>query len=130
MQIRTIFASFLAIAFIFIATGLLAQEDESAVPGPPRQVKVSIAGNAAQIQWEPPDENPEAVTGYEIVRAHAPNGLYRKIVHVPRNVLTYRDDTIRLNLRYFYKVRAQADDFYSDYSNPASAETPEARNQN
>lgn len=126
MRTSTIFASLLVVAAIFITTGLLAQEDESAMPGPPTRVRVSIAGDAAQIRWEQPDENPEAVTGYEIVRAHAPNGLYRKIVHVPRNVLSYRDDTIRLNVRYFYKVRAEAGDSYSEYSNPASAETPEA----
>lgn len=129
MAIRKFLASFLAIAVIFITTGLLAQEDESTIPGPPTNVRVSMIGNSVQIQWEPPDEIPEAVTGYEIVRAHAPNGLYRKIVHVPRSVLSYRDDTTRPNVRYFYKIRAEADNSYSEYSSPASAESPEAQNQ-
>lgn len=128
MQMRTIFASFLVIAAVFITSGLFAQEDDLPIPGPPMQVKVSILGDTVQIRWEPPDENPEVVTGYEIFRAHAPNGLYRKIVHVPRNVFSYKDDAIRPNVRYFYKVRAETDDFYSEYSNPVSAETPEVKN--
>lgn len=129
MKSRKLFALFLAIVLILVANGLLAQEeDDSLAPGPPTNVRVLVVANALQIQWDPPDENREAVTGYEIVRSHAPNGLYRKIVHVPRNVLSYRDDTIRPNLRYFYKVRTETDDFFSDYSAPAPAELPELQN--
>lgn len=113
-------------ALLFIVPQLHAQEDEEVVTGPPTHVKVTMIANAAQIQWEAPEENPETVTGYEIVRAHAANGLYRRIVHLPRNVLTYRDDTIRANARYFYRVRAEAGELYSDYSSPVSTE-PEAQ---
>jgi len=129
MKSTKLFAPFLAIVLILVATGVFAQEeDDGVVPGPPTNVRVSVVGSALQIQWDPPDENQEAVTGYEIVRSHAANGLYRKIVHVPRNVLSYRDDTIRLNLRYFYKVRTEAEGFFSDYSNPAPAELPDLQN--
>lgn len=129
MKSRKLFAPFLAIVLIVIATGVFAQEeDDGIVPGPPTNVRVSVVGSALQIQWDPPDENQEVVTGYEIVRSHVPNGLYRKIVHVPRNVLSYRDDTIRPNLRYFYKVRAETEDSYSDYSSPTAAEPMEPQN--
>lgn len=129
MKSRKLFVPFLAMALILVATGAFAQEeDDRLVPGPPTNVRVSVVGNALQIQWDPPDENQEAVTGYEIVRSHVPNGLFRKIVHVPRNVLSYRDDTIRPNLRYFYKVRAEAEDSFSDYSSPTMAETLEPQN--
>jgi hypothetical protein len=128
MTIRISFASILAITLILVTTGLLAQEDEAVIPGPPTNVKVSVVGYAVHIEWEAPDEDSEAVTGYEIVRAHASYGPYRKIVRVPHNVLSYRDDTTRSTSRYFYRVRAEANGSYSDYSSPVSAELPEVQN--
>jgi len=35
---------------------------------PPTNVKVSVVGYVVHIEWEAPDEDSEAVTGYEIVR--------------------------------------------------------------
>jgi len=131
MKSRRLFLPFLAVALILVATGVLAQEeDDVVVPGAPTNVRVSVVGTGGlQIQWDPPEEDQEAVTGYEIFRSHVPNGLYRKIVHVPRNVLSYRDDTIRPNLRYFYRVRTEAVYSFSDYSSPACAEPSEHHNQ-
>jgi hypothetical protein len=129
MKLKQLFLSVLAIALTLITTGLFAQEDEGIIPGPPTHVKVSVVGDAIQIQWDAPEENAQAVTGYEIARAHTPNGLFRRIVHVPRNVFSYRDDTIRQSLKYFYKVRAESEDSFSEYSSPVSAEIAEPQNQ-
>lgn len=62
-------------------------------------------------------------SGYQVWRAVS-GGSYSQIATLGANVVTYTDNNLSVNQKYYYKVRANGLLGNSDYSNAASATTP------
>ncbi|MBW8686719.1 fibronectin type III domain-containing protein [Chitinophaga rhizophila] len=61
-------------------------------------------------------------TGYQVWRAVS-GGNYTQVATLPANTVTYADNNLNANQKYYYKVRAAGPSGTSDYSNAASATT-------
>jgi predicted esterase len=62
-------------------------------------------------------------TGYQVWRALS-GGSYSQIATLPANSVSYTDNNLSPNRKYYYKVRAVRNAATSDYSNGAAATTP------
>ncbi len=81
-----------------------------------------IVPNGFKLSWNPSPQDPEIVTGYEIVRSYLASGPFIKIATVDKGVSQYVDTTVSPENIYYYKVRAVAGTVYSPYSNTVTGE--------
>jgi len=106
----------------------LAQEGEpvtepagATVPAP-TALHLKIAGNGFQLTWTLSPQDPDQVTGYEIVRADVFSGPYETVGKVEQGVSSFVDRTAKAEVIYFYKVRALAGNRQSPFSKEAAGE--------
>lgn len=69
------------------------------------------------LQWS---DRSNTETGYQVWRAVS-GGSYTQVASLPANSVSYTDNNLTVNQKYYYKVRAVRGISNSDYSNAASA---------
>ena len=69
------------------------------------------------LQWS---DRSNTETGYQVWRAVS-GGSYSQVASLPANSVSYTDNNLSVNQKYYYKVRAVRGVSNSDYSNAASA---------
>ena len=114
----------LGIVFLLVSLyGLAgAAEQEIVTPGAPTALRLVIVPNGFKLNWQPPPQDPGAVTGYEIVRADMASGPFTTVATVHKGVFEYVDTTASPEIIYYYKTRAVAGTLYSPYSNTVTGE--------
>jgi hypothetical protein len=90
--------------------------------GAPAALKLVIVPNGFKLTWNLSPQDPGMVTGYEIIRSDRASGPYDSIASVSKGVSEYVDTTASKEIIYYYKVRAQAGNMYSSYSNTVTGE--------
>jgi hypothetical protein len=83
-------------------------------PAPPDPVSIASAGGIISLFW-PSSDSPDLV-GYIVYRAEqedAAEEAWVKLTAQPLNTVTYRDDRVALDRRYYYRVTA-ADRFNNE----------------
>jgi hypothetical protein len=90
--------------------------------GAPSILKLVIVPNGFKLNWKPSPDDPDKVSGYEIVRAEFASGPFTKIATVDKGASQYIDETASPENIYYYKVRAVAGTVYSPYSNTVTGE--------
>jgi hypothetical protein len=97
------------------------------MPAPPTQLMVhdtpNDAGESITIQWELSSDDGAGknnVTGYDILRSETRDGEYQLISSVTKGVNEYVDTSTEDKVDYYYRIRAQAGEFFAD-SHPSEA---------
>ena len=116
----------LGLGIVFLLVSLYgfpgSAEQKIITPGAPRALKLMIVPNGFKLSWHPSPDDPEAVTGYEIVRSDLASGPFTTVAIVERGVSEYIDTTASREIIYYYKVRAVAGTERSPYSNTVTGE--------
>jgi hypothetical protein len=95
---------------------------QESTPGAPAALKLVIVPNGFKLTWKLSPQDPGIVTGYEIVRSDRASGPFDSTASVSKGVSEYVDTTASKEIIYYYKVRAQAGNMYSPYSNTVTGE--------
>jgi len=89
-----------------------------APPGTPRVHDTPYdAGGSITIAWtRSPDDGAgkNNVTGYDLMRSSALDGQYQSVSSVTSGVSEYVDTSTKDKVKYYYKIRALAGDFFTD----------------
>jgi len=119
----------LMLLFISSLYGYSAADERSAAGGEkditlgaPTTLKIMIVPNGSQLTWGLSPQDPEMVTGYEIVRSDRASGPFDIVATVPKGVSEYIDTTASKEIIYYYKISAKAGNIYSEYSNTVTGE--------
>ncbi|MBA4848883.1 T9SS type A sorting domain-containing protein [Emticicia sp. BO119] len=96
----------------------------TAVPNKPYALKATATTSAVTLTWGD-DSNKEA--GFEIERS-TDGTNWGKVTTTAMNVISYVDNTVAANTKYWYRVRAVNPKGSSDYSNVVVVSTPAAAN--
>ena len=95
------------------------------VPTPPRNLQATAGDGYLDLRWSAPNEDGGSpITGYKIYRGTAPGG---EIFLMPVvNVLSYTDDDVINDQRYYYQVSAENTAGEGERSNAVGVEPKEA----
>jgi len=88
-------------------------------PDSPHSNNVTVSKTGLSITWEPPNQDADKVTEYEVARSVDICGEFKAINKTKKPVLRYFDEDVNDGETYYYKVRAIKSSGYSGYSNKA-----------
>ncbi len=98
-----------------------SEPEEPTAPATPMDLTASaVSSTRIDLSWTDASANEAA---FHIERQSG--GSFAEIATVGANVTSYTDTTAAANTAYSYRVRARSADIFSDYSNTASATTPD-----
>jgi len=87
----------------------------------PSSLKAVPDTSSVVLKWQDRSDNEQS---FEIWRSQSLSGAFTKIADVPANSITYKDNSVTSNTRYFYKIRAKASGTsLSTFSNVTDATT-------
>lgn len=115
------YAAFFMLSTVFICTAVLAEPAGATVQAP-SALHLKIDGKSFQLNWTLSPQDPDGVTGYEIVRSAFFSGPYETVGKVEPGVSSFVDRTANPEVVYFYKVRALTDGQPSAFSKEAAGE--------
>lgn len=96
-----------------------------AAPANPSNLAATVLNSSTvELNWS---DNSDNENGFEIWKSVSNNQTFRLVATVPANTTNYVDEELFANASYFYKVLAIGDVNNSDYSNEATAVTPNAK---
>jgi len=116
------YVAFIMFSAVFICTAALAGQADTTTTQAPSALHLKIAGNGFQLDWTLSPQDPDGVTGYEIVRADIFSGPYETVGKVKQGVSSFVDRTVKPEVIYFYKVRALSGSQPSPFSKEAAGE--------
>jgi hypothetical protein len=97
-----------------------AYDDTVALVSPGSLRATAKSGTAVNLTWADRADNE---TGYEVWGATSVNGPYTLKASLAANTTAYSATGLSPNTRYYYKVRAKKNAYYSDFSNSTSVTT-------
>lgn len=94
------------------------------VPDAPLSLRATSLPNSLKLLWDPSNQDPGCVTGYEISRSDKRDGEYRIIAKAPFVIhekddpfeYEYYDTSALIGKTYYYKVRTVVDTLFSPYT--------------
>ncbi|SDH02377.1 fibronectin type III domain-containing protein [Chitinophaga filiformis] len=96
---------------------LEAYDSATTVLNPINLRATATGAKTIALQWS---DRSNTETGYQVWRAVS-GGSYAQVASLPANTVSYTDNNLTVNKKYYYKVRAVRGASNSDYSNAASA---------
>jgi hypothetical protein len=108
-------------SFAYLNAMVIQSYTDSGLPlSPANLTATGKSRSTIQLDWSNVASN---ATGNEIYRATSLNGTYSLIATVGGTALTYQDNGLNENTRYYYKLKAKVNTAASDFSNIASGAT-------
>lgn len=106
--------------YMYMNSIVLESYDSATTVLNPLNLRATATGNKTiALNWADRASNE---TGYQVWRAVS-GGSYAQIATLPANTVSYTDNNLSVNQKYYYKVRAARLGSNSDFSNAASATT-------
>jgi fibronectin type 3 domain-containing protein len=113
---------FRVIAFSAAGVSTPSSPDCTAPPANPTNLAAKADGQSINLTWT---DNSAVEDGYKVSRLDAA-GTWVDIAALPPNAVSYRDIGVTVDMTYTYRVQAQKDGGFSNYTNESAAVIPTA----